>query len=628
MATERLRVVLEMMASQYKKEAREAATATGKIEKDVQKLGSTSGKTREGINRLGRDLGLAFGAAAVFKGLKSAAESAERINSIAAVTNQVIKETGGGANVTAEQLLKMADSLEVVTGIESELIQEGANVLLTFKNIRNEVGEGNAVFDRTVGLMLDIGAVMGTDASAAALQLGKALNDPITNMGALSRAGLTFSAEQKDMIKTLVESGNLLSAQTVILDELESQLGGTAAASADASDKISNAIGTMTDAIGLGLVPFIETAAIELQHLFGQIDELDRLAAITDQSRDSAELLAGALHQLGREYERAAADGVGFSDSTAEFTKEAAKLIDMAGLSVTEIEKLRGGLDFLVDTMGLSASQAEILAGILDEKLNKELARLTNQGADKVLRGKLNPALFETEEAAVGTAVALSDVSDEFQSMIDPAFKALNALDDYIEAQAELASVLSDSSTSSDEADAAGRRVLETYGDLVAAADAYSQVSGQNLIDSLRKLGTEAGVPLGVLNSIIDSLRAVDGFVATAKVNVVTTGGGGGGGTIQAKALGGPVNAGSLYMTGEKGPELFVPDTNGQVLNNQTTERLLAALSGLSGAGSYTKTGPTINLNGPVTGVTEVMGAVQRAAGLVAMVDLAEVNPR
>jgi hypothetical protein len=71
---------------------------------------------------------------------------------------------------------------------------------------------------------------MGTDASTEAIRLGKALNDPVKGLTALSRVGIQFTAQQKEQIKALTESGDLLGAQKIILAELQSQFGGSAQA--------------------------------------------------------------------------------------------------------------------------------------------------------------------------------------------------------------------------------------------------------------------------------------------------------------------------------------------------------------------------------------------------------------
>ena len=64
----------------------------------------------------------------------------------AAQTNAVLKSTGGVANVTGEQVRKLADKIMRYSGIDDEAVASGENLLLTFKNIRNEVGKGNDIF--------------------------------------------------------------------------------------------------------------------------------------------------------------------------------------------------------------------------------------------------------------------------------------------------------------------------------------------------------------------------------------------------------------------------------------------------------------------------------------------------
>ena len=54
------------------------------------------------------------------------------------------------ANVTEKQVRELSESLEDLSTVDDKVIQQGANLLLTFKNIRNEVGEGNDVFNQAV----------------------------------------------------------------------------------------------------------------------------------------------------------------------------------------------------------------------------------------------------------------------------------------------------------------------------------------------------------------------------------------------------------------------------------------------------------------------------------------------
>jgi hypothetical protein len=91
--------------------------------------------------------------------------------------------------------------------VDDEAIQSGENMLLTFTNVRNEAGKGNNIFTRRRRRSTDMSVALGQDTKNSAIQLGKALNDPIKGITALQRVGVSFTKGQKDQIKSLEESG-------------------------------------------------------------------------------------------------------------------------------------------------------------------------------------------------------------------------------------------------------------------------------------------------------------------------------------------------------------------------------------------------------------------------------------
>jgi phage-related protein len=153
----------------------------------------------------------------------------------------------------------LAEKLSLKAGVDDEVIQSGQNVLLTFTKIRNEVGKGNDIFDQASAIALDMSVALGTDLQGSITQVGKALNDPIAGLTALTRAGVQFTDQQKEQIKALVESGDILGAQKVILGELTTQFGGSAAAQATATDKLSVAWGNLQETLGEKLLPLVES---------------------------------------------------------------------------------------------------------------------------------------------------------------------------------------------------------------------------------------------------------------------------------------------------------------------------------------------------------------------------------
>jgi hypothetical protein len=206
----------------------------------------------------------AFAVGSVFRFAKESILAAERAQQFNDILVQVAKTTDTfGANLTGgtDRLLKFADAQELVIGVEAELIKETQAVLLSFKAVGSSAGEAGGNFDRATKAAFDMAAVLKTDARGSAVQLGKALENPIKGVTALARAGTTFTEQQREQIKVLVESGNLLAAQELILTEVESQYGGAAEAAALSSQKITLAFGQVQDALGMALAPAFQKFA-------------------------------------------------------------------------------------------------------------------------------------------------------------------------------------------------------------------------------------------------------------------------------------------------------------------------------------------------------------------------------
>lgn len=216
---------------------------------------------------------------------------------VTAQTNAVIKSTGGAANVSADQLAKLAGKLSEVSAVDDELIQSGANVLLTFTNVRNAAGKNNDIFNQATQMALDMSTALGTDLKGANIQLGKALNNPVKGITALSRVGVSFTKEQKNMIDEMMDAGNVMGAQKIILAELTKEFGGSAAAAggtaSGAINKLKNNFAEMSATIVEAVVPSIAGMAGKLNDLVQRI----RAWAATTAGQDALASLRAGLQQ-------------------------------------------------------------------------------------------------------------------------------------------------------------------------------------------------------------------------------------------------------------------------------------------------------------------------------------------
>ena len=227
---------------------------------EIDGAGKRTGKKFGTAMKIGAGAVLAGGA--ILAGFaKSSIAEAREAQKIGAITANVIRSTGGVAKVTTGQVEKLATAISNKTGIDDEAIQSASNLLLTFTNVRNEVGKNNKIFDQATQAATDMGAALGKDPKSAAIQLGKALNDPVKGITALSRVGVSFTEDQKQQIKTMVKSGNVLGAQKLILGELKKEFGGTAAAAATSGEKAQVAFGNLKESIGTALLPIVDKVA-------------------------------------------------------------------------------------------------------------------------------------------------------------------------------------------------------------------------------------------------------------------------------------------------------------------------------------------------------------------------------
>lgn len=144
-----------------------------------------------------------------------------------------LKSTGNAANTSVKQMEDLASSIQNYSGQTDDSIVAAEQLMLTFTNVGNAAGKNNDVFDQAIKMTADMAARMGGDASTYAIQLGKALNDPIKGLTSLTRIGVSFTEAQKKQIKQMQESGDTMGAQKVILAELRKEFGGSAKAAGE-----------------------------------------------------------------------------------------------------------------------------------------------------------------------------------------------------------------------------------------------------------------------------------------------------------------------------------------------------------------------------------------------------------
>lgn len=234
-------------------------TAKDDASKALDSVGKSAGGLGKTLGDVGKIAGGFMAANVVAAGVQQltgfigdSIDAAKESIAVNAQLDAVLKSTGGAAGVTADEVRSMAAEMEKMSVFEDEAIISGQNLLLTFTNI------GQEVFPEATQTMLDMSQALGQDMSSSAVQLGKALNDPINGITALSRVGVSFTDQQKEQIEAMVEAGDVAGAQAVILAELNKEFGGSAKAASDAagaSEVYKDKMNDLKEQIGTQMLP-------------------------------------------------------------------------------------------------------------------------------------------------------------------------------------------------------------------------------------------------------------------------------------------------------------------------------------------------------------------------------------
>lgn len=179
--------------------------------------------------------GLSVGA--IFTAFIAETQAAEKEQSQLAA---VLRSTGEAAGFSRDQLNNMADAMEKATTFSGGDINQAQTALLAFTGV---VGDQ---FPRALQAAADMAARTGVTVQQAAETIGRALDVPSKGLTSLSKQGFRFTEEQKRLAESFESTGDVASAQGIILKSLEESYGGAAAAARDtfggALDGLRNAV--------------------------------------------------------------------------------------------------------------------------------------------------------------------------------------------------------------------------------------------------------------------------------------------------------------------------------------------------------------------------------------------------
>lgn len=486
------------------------------LDSAFSKLQGQSDKTSSRFGTLAKGAKIAAGVflGGLAVGVKAGYDEMKDGLKIGAQTEAVLKSTGQAAGVTQKDVEKLSTALANKSGVDDDLIQSGQNVLLTFTNIRNEVGKGKNIFDQATATALDMSVALGTDLKGANMQLGKALNDPVKGVTALTRVGVTFTQKQKDTIKALTDTGRTADAQKIILQELQKEFGGSAAAAgntlpgqlAKAQNAFNNLAGDMVSTL---LPAFLDLAGI-LQGVLGWMS----------QHETATKVIIGVLAGL--------AVGV-LAVNTVVKVWTTSQLVLNAVLSANPI-----GLVIL--------AIAALAAGVVIAYKNSE-----------TFRNVVKTAFDAIKTAAEFVKTAVLAIPDAIRTAKDN--PVVSGIVTYYTTQFKLIK-------------AAVELVSDAIGKIIDAVEAAKNSKVLGLLQ--QAFGNAFSAIKTVINSVADAVNNVISKVQSAiswigslldKAKSITSLPGKIGGLIPGRANGGIITSPEVALIGEAGPEVVIPLT-------------------------------------------------------------------
>ena len=487
--------------------------------------------------------------------------------------NALLKATGNAAGQTAQDIESMAVAIGKGTLASVQGARDAAGVLLTFKAISGEA------FGRTLKLTQDLSAVGFGTMKTAALQLGKALEDPVTGLSALRRVGVSFTEQQKEQIKVMALTGRQAEAQKMILDALEGQVGG---AGKGAATGLSGAFDTLGEnivlffekaeagkAIVASLTKFIKGLADILDWFIPKEKELPQTLEKVNQAIKEQELHIELLEEA---YEKAGKSGQKFAQRKKQIAlnelkaaKRELKMLYDKKVALNSIQKDEHAMLKLsvkeynkyLRTKETDAIMTATISRVQKEALTQELA----------VRKKLEAKLGTSAEALI----QINEIVERQRELYQENAKTIVEFQEAFEQTEKIASGVAN------EFSKVGDSIVDAFLRGKAGALDFKNIL-RELIISIQKTIIQTLILDQVnkwVKNTIQGIFAPTGGTLTKDTAPITD-------IVKPKASGGTVQQNKPTLVGERGPELFVPNSAGVVKNNMDTRSATGGGKGIS----------------------------------------------
>ena len=510
----------------------------------------------------------------------AASATTNRLQTFEALTRVITRSVGGGLGLEELEQLVTA-GIPVYRILNDEL----GITRLEISELGQTADGAKRIMD---GLLTGLDKEFGGGMQRASQNLSVALS----NLG-IAAKGLTkeFGDAFND---SLTELANTTSDLLGNLKPLATFLGSVLAVAIEAVNIALRALNAVIEFLGKG-INFIRNSLADLN---------DDLLGFLRPTQQSTKALSELEKTLGKNIKTMSKT----SKESEKYTKRVSSLKD----EVKRLKAVNAGFDpALVDELAKAGGLSNISGGTLSKP------------KDEKERDFLNVGLIGEQVTAIEKLVAarqrqqeIADKRNQSLSLAKSAVESLKTEEDRLnESLAAVSQQMNNAAFSSDELKAAKQRLEEQlqaldpmFQAMRSAVQSMSQgisdafadmlMSGELNMSALKdvfgnfvRTMISKAIELMVINKIMNAAFGLTGANALPTASIPFFAGGG---KIPARASGGPV------MVGERGPELFIPNSAGVIRNNHDTMNMLG------GGGNQPVVNQTINVT---TGVAQTVRA-------------------
>lgn len=367
---ERLTVGLGVNMRDFEKDLDKANSRISKFSKSAEEAGT---KVADSFSRLSMSFAaLAGPAAAVGVGLWAVAKAGDEASNNMRRMEALLSTTRNTAGLTAKQIRDFARGLAADTLASTGDIERAAAKLITYNKVSGDA------FKKTLELSQDLAEIGFGSLEENANRLGKALQDPITGVGALAEVGVSFTKQQREMIRAMTETNRVADAQKLILKAVEDQVGGGGGS--------QGGLAAAMDLLGQRTTEFMEI--------------LNEKASVAENFATSINFVAKAIQSVNEKIEKNIMDEAGIKAARAM------EAMAKAQLDVFEIEK---------------KIELARKSGMSEETINREVSSVLN-----VAKAKLEQAEAEFANAkALEQSVKWTREQEELNAKNSPLIAAV-----------------------------------------------------------------------------------------------------------------------------------------------------------------------------------------------------------